>query len=324
MRQDVHRHSLPLRASRISISDCQNNSRSSLATRSAWDKRNTMISARYTHSREKADLFGLVLASQGIDCDIQERDEGFDILVDDDDHEKARTAIRLYIRENRTTALSPSPFAERFHKTYSGLFAAILICVVHAERPPGPYRQNVIDHYGASASAILNGDIYRTVTALFFHADDIHLAGNMAGLVLFGTSVASITGTGLGWFLILLSGMMGNGLNALFFKHHHLSIGASTAIFGAVGILAGYRCIRLLKEKGTHLSVILPLGAGLALLALLGASAHSDLTAHLFGYASGLVCGAVYARWATHSPREWIQALFLILTAAIIILSFYS
>jgi hypothetical protein len=41
------------------------------------------------------------------------------------------------------------------------------------------------------------------------------------------------------------------------------------------------------------------LGAGFALLAFLGASARSDLGAHLFGFLSGLVLGAVHRLWRT-------------------------
>jgi membrane associated rhomboid family serine protease len=271
-----------------------------------------------TRFRKKANLFGLVLASQGIVFKLERHVIGYGIWVKDEDHESARSAISLYITENRRPGRIGSSFVERFHRTYSGLFAAVLMFWIHIQLPPGEARESVIEQYGASASAILDGEFYRTATALFLHVDDIHLAGNMGGLILFGTSVAGITGTGLGWFLILLTGMLGNGINAWFFKTRHLSIGASTAIFGALGILAGYRGMRIFMEKGLHVSIILPIGAGLALLAFLGASERSDLTAHLFGYLAGLVCGGIYARLITQRPPEWVQVLFLGLTAAIV------
>ncbi|MBU1169678.1 MAG: rhomboid family intramembrane serine protease [Proteobacteria bacterium] len=282
-----------------------------------------MKSLRHGLSEENAHTFALVLASQAIDFSLEHKEEGFDLLIREEDHERAMILIDLFLEENREPVSTPTPFADRFHKTYSGLFAAVLIFAIHAQLPVGPHRQSIIAHYGADAAEILHGDIYRLVTALFLHGDDIHLAGNMAGLILFGTSVASITGPGLGWFMVLLTGILGNGMNALFFKSHHLSIGASTAIFGAVGILASYRSIQIFSQKGVHSSTLLPLGAGLALLGLLGASAHADLTAHLFGYFSGLLCGAIYARRIKHNPREWIQVLFLFLSAILIALSWY-
>ncbi|GAB6094939.1 rhomboid family intramembrane serine protease [Desulfatiferula olefinivorans] len=271
-----------------------------------------------TRFRKKSNLLGLILSSQGIRYTLDRYVGGYRIWVSDEEHERARSAIHLYIEENRGTKPKATSFVERFHHTYSGLFAALLIFWVHTQLPPGQARESVIEQYGASASAILDGEVYRTATALFLHVDDIHLAGNMGGLLLFGTSVAGITGTGLGWFLILVTGMLGNGINAWFFQTRHLSIGASTAIFGALGILAGYRTVRSFEEKGFHPSIILPVGAGLALLALLGAGERSDLTAHLFGYLAGLGCGGLYARLVTKRPPERVQILFLGLTAVMV------
>lgn len=276
-------------------------------------------------SDENAQEYSLVLASQGIVYRIEYAPEGVDLLVPDDRYHDALNVIHLYLEENRTqTAISRRTFTETFHRTYSGLFVAIMMFAIHTRIPAGPYHETIVKHYGSSASHVLDGEVYRLVTALFLHGDDIHLAGNMGGLLLFGTSVASLVGAGLGWFMILWSGILGNALNAWFFQTNHLSIGASTAIFGAVGILAGLRFMRTFHERGWHVSALLPLGAGLALLGLLGSSAHSDITAHLFGYVAGLCSALIYARLSPAPPREKIQHLFLVITSALVMAAWFG
>jgi membrane associated rhomboid family serine protease len=129
------------------------------------------------------------------------------------------------------------------------------------------------------------------------HADYPHLAGNMAGIAIFGTWVCNITGAGIGWLMILLTGILGNLANAELFQYGHNSIGASTAVFGAVGFLAAYQLDRKIKVAGQRRKAWIPLAGGLALLAFLGAGAHSDLTAHLFGFLAGIFLGLVYAMY---------------------------
>lgn len=274
--------------------------------------------------KDDADLYRLVLASQSIPCHCDTTPGGTDIRVHVHQFNEALNAIHLYIEENQASSQTTPTFTESFHKTYSGLFVAGMMFAIHAKLPPGPYRDTLVNDFGSSASHVLDGEVFRLITALFLHGDDMHLAGNMGGILLFGTSVASITGVGLGWFLILFSGILGNGLNALFFQSHHLSIGSSTAIFGAVGILAGLRFIRIFTEKGFHMASFLPLGAGFAILGLLGSSAHSDITAHLFGYLSGLVLGGLYGICRKRPPGEWVQVIFLCITSSLVILAWYG
>ena len=92
---------------------------------------------------------------------------------------------------------------------------------------------------------------------------------------------------------MLLAGALGNGMNALWYRTGHLSIGASTAVFGAVGILAATQ-LTLDKTAGPRpwLERAAPVVGGLALLGMLGASPHSDLLAHLFGLFAGILGGA--------------------------------
>ncbi|MFC1817426.1 rhomboid family intramembrane serine protease [Thermodesulfobacteriota bacterium] len=147
---------------------------------------------------------------------------------------------------------------------------------------------------------ILDGQYYRTATALMLHANGLHLAGNLLGIALFGTAVCSVTGWGVGGLMILMSGIAGNFVNAALYRTGHISIGASTAVFGAVGFLAAHQFFKKVSLPGQHIKAWLPLGGGLALLGLLGSGQHVDLTAHLFGFGSGIVFGLGYGLLIKH------------------------
>jgi membrane associated rhomboid family serine protease len=124
---------------------------------------------------------------------------------------------------------------------------------------------------------------------------------NMAAMALFGTVVASICGWGMGWFMILLTGAAGNMATAMWYRHGHVAIGASTAVFGALGICVALNLWRHARIPQSSWRMWLPLAGGLALLGFLGGSPHSDLMAHLSGFGSGLIIGAGYG-WKYKEP----------------------
>jgi membrane associated rhomboid family serine protease len=175
--------------------------------------------------------------------------------------------------------------------------------------------------YGLAVYEVLHGELYRTVTSLFIHADTLHLAGNVLGISLFCTAVCQIAGPGVGWLMILFTGLGGNLMNAFLYKAHHLSVGSSTAVFGAVGILAGYQFLKKLGPRGRRSKAWLPLAGGLALLAFLGAGEHADLTAHLFGFLVGIVVGVLYAFLASRPGGKLCQASALAAALMIVLLA---
>jgi len=136
-----------------------------------------------------------------------------------------------------------------------------------------------------------NGEWWRLVTALTLHADAVHIFGNVLVGGILVHFLCRLLGNGLGWFLILLSGILGNFLNVFLRGFSHNSVGFSTAIFGTIGILAGYQAIT--KRTATAKEILLPLAAGGGLLAILGAGGQrTDLGAHFFGLLAGVALGA--------------------------------
>jgi membrane associated rhomboid family serine protease len=98
-------------------------------------------------------------------------------------------------------------------------------------------------------------------------------------------------------------------------------VGASTAIFGAVGLLSALAIGRHRRGGIRGRRALTPLAAGLGLLAMLGTSARSDLSAHLFGLLAGLLLGLVWSRSVAARPGPAAQWLLAIATAAAVIAS---
>ncbi len=280
------------------------------------------LCANLTH--DQAYTYGLVLASSGLKYSVKQKADGWEIWVAESSHQKALNLITEYIRENQHVVLPDEPETLQHKKTYTGLWASVLLLACHIASNMANTPDTFIKSYGSSASDILNGEVYRTVTSLMLHSGYVHLAGNMAGIAIFGTAVCNLTGGGAGWLMILLTGIIGNLVNAALFEYGHMSIGASTAVFGAVGILVVHQFYSKIRIPSRRKKAWIPLAGGLALLGFLGSGAHSDLTAHLFGFMAGIGLGMVHALYLKQFIDKRHQAYCLAITIGTIILAWVS
>ena len=138
----------------------------------------------------------------------------------------------------------------------------------------------------------MEGQWWRLVTALTLHADWQHLLGNLLIGGVFISRLCRDLRSGPAWLLLLAAGALGNLANAWLQNPAHRAVGASTAIFGAVGILAAISMVRYRHNLRPRRRWVLPVAAALGLLAMLGAGGeNTDLGAHLFGFLFGLPLG---------------------------------
>lgn len=255
-------------------------------------------------TREQLHAYGLVLDAYQLPYKTDKTADGGRIWVDPDIYGQARNLVEQYITEN------PAPMEPPLSQARSS-YSAVWIClvlaaahwIIHTSNNP----EIIIDVYGASAARILKGEVYRAASALMIHADLPHLIGNLAAIALLGTSVCAITGAGVGWLIILLSGISGNLINAIYYQQGHLSIGASTTVFGALGFLAAFQFQRKHRSqmRDQRRRAWLPLAGGLALLGFLGTAARADLMAHLFGLLAGVCFGILYPRlWMPYIQKK--------------------
>lgn len=232
-------------------------------------------------------ICSLVLSAVGIDH-LQTEST---LMVHPEDEEKANRNLQAYMEENRGWP-PPQDWRQARKQTaqpptllmIGSLFLFFLVT--------GPWQQgNPWFQAGSidSAGILQQGEYWRLITALSLHADGMHLLGNclIGGLMvhLLGKTI----GYGTGWLLLFLTGAAGNLINIAVRSTTHHSVGFSTAVFAAIGMFSG------LQLKGRNLSpmgIVLPLGAGVGLLAFLGTEGErTDIGAHLFGFCCGLAAG---------------------------------
>lgn len=177
-----------------------------------------------------------------------------------------------------------------------GIWALLLIVTFQFQRTT-PW----LDGQASSSSIDLigNHEWWRPFTALFLHADPPHLIGNLLSGMLFGTLVARSIGPLRGWALILLSGTLGNAITSfLTWPESFTSLGASTAVFGALGILSGLGFTSMLRHRFRMpwAKTAAPVIAGVILLGWLGGGSpggNTDVLGHIFGFTSGLASGLI-------------------------------
>ncbi|MCK4849048.1 MAG: rhomboid family intramembrane serine protease [Candidatus Heimdallarchaeota archaeon] len=104
-------------------------------------------------------------------------------------------------------------------------------------------------YLGQINDRIFAGEIYRLFTAMFLHANVVHLASNVLFLLIFASRLEEIQ-RGIKVFVVFIgSGFIGNlaTLAIVFLGVNFNSLGASGAIFGLLGAL-----LYLLQGKSKH------------------------------------------------------------------------
>jgi len=269
-------------------------------------------------TQDQVNDYTLVLNSYDLSYTVKNSSHGWEIWVESSHHEKAVDLIERYKLENPRRPAFEKTSSPQYEKTYTAVWASLALLTIYLATNHSDRAAQILSVYSASAFYIIDGEVYRTVSSLMLHAGYVHLTGNIAGIALFGTAVCTITGAGVGWLIVLLSGILGNLLNAILFQHSHHSIGASTAVFGAIGFLSSYRFCNKIIIKAQRTRAWLPLAGGLALLGFLGAGIRSDLTAHLFGFLAGIALGLMYALFLHPIIQKRHQKFYLALTIGLI------
>lgn len=253
--------------------------------------------AEQLHARDVA----LVLEARSVPNRLEHHGPRWSVVVPDMHHAAAKAEVLAWLAENAR----PAGGERRLQILGSGWPGVIVWAVVLSAVAVMSTRQFLnFDWFAlgnADAGEIAAGEYWRTVTALMLHSDTVHLLGNIAFGSFFGFYVAQYLGAGFGWFLVLLGGTLGNALNAWAQSPVHRSVGASTAVFAALGILTAYRWGRGFEPNTPWRVRFAPLYAGIALLAFTGTAGEStDLGAHLFGFLSGLLLGWLATRLVEH------------------------
>jgi membrane associated rhomboid family serine protease len=264
--------------------------------------------------------WSLVLVSQGIETTI-ERDPEADLwrlVVDAPDYTKALRTLRQYRVENRHQVWRQQlPWTGLVFDWRSVVPLAVIVFLfaVQATGRGDLQGAGMMDN-----KAVHAGQWWRLFTAVTLHGDLAHLAANVTtGLLLLGLAMGAV-GPGIGLLASFLAGAGGNLAGLFFYSESHRGLGASGMVMGALGLLAAQWLTLLRHGLSPRQLVLRGVLSGCLLLVLLGFSPERnvDVLAHVAGFGTGLVLGAILAlcpRDVLHS--EWVDRTALVLVTGL-------
>jgi rhomboid protease GluP len=221
--------------------------------------------------------------------------EGADCLlcVDAADAARALAQLRQYETENRQTP--GVRIVTRIHpNAWVGVVLYVLVLLgVALAIANGLWRPEAFENGALDAGLVQRGQWWRAWTALTLHLDANHIVANLGGGVWFGYLAARQLGSGMAWLLIVTGAALANVLEALLGPATHRSVGASTAVFTALGLMAAHSWRTRLPLRLSWARRWAPLVAGAVLLGWLGSAGEgTDVIAHLMGFIVGCLFGA--------------------------------
>ncbi|MDJ0866007.1 MAG: rhomboid family intramembrane serine protease [Myxococcota bacterium] len=277
----------------------------------------TEVALRSSRSRRAADEWALVLVAEGLHPSVHGSRDGFVLVVPEAEAERAHATLHDYEGESALPTLPAAPVADP-HALGHALFAGAALIVFFLVTGPRDAATPWFARGSADADLIRHGEWWRVWTALTLHADLGHVVSNAVVGAVFGNALARGVGAGFALALVVAAGAAGNALNAWLHATWHVSVGASTAVFGSVGVLAGIALVRRRRAAFRGRRALVPVAAALALLAMLGTGGERvDLWAHGFGLAAGIPLGLA-AGTVAPPPRPLQWALGLAAFAALL------
>jgi rhomboid protease GluP len=278
-----------------------------------------------THRKREAEDWALVLIAEGIPSRLHRVGRTFGLEVAPEAHTAACEILASWQIERaeraRRIAIPVPRGATTFEVATAYVFALGLLAF-HL----GLEAANRTDAFRAigrsQAALVLEGQWWRLVTALTLHADLPHVIGNTLFGGFFLAAVAGRLGIGFAVLAFVVSGTLGNFANALYYGSAHSSVGASTGVFGLVGVLAGLAAWRRHQMATPGRGAWVAFAAALGIVAMLGSGGPKvDFSAHLFGLAAGGITGLLLATpFAGRSqPNKTSQILAMAAAIAIIL-----
>ncbi|MEM8646223.1 MAG: rhomboid family intramembrane serine protease [Pseudomonadota bacterium] len=257
-----------------------------------------------------AEQYMLVLVAMGIESFVRQDGEGFALFVETSDHDRAASELLAYDVENRNVKDKLAPRRLAVPRSEAAMiYWAVLLFFFAAVRNHA-FSIDWLKSGAAQAGLIMDGEWWRAVTALTLHASSAHLLGNLVFGTVFFFLLAQLVGSGVAWAAMVAAGTVGNLANAYLHADTHTSIGASTALFAGIGLLAALRQSEVEEGRRTFRSLRrwAPLAGGFMLLAFLGFSGErTDIMAHVLGFFMGLGGGWLLARF----DRNWADDVML-------------
>ncbi len=143
---------------------------------------------------------------------------------------------------------------------------------------------------------VQQGEWWRLFTAMFLHGGMTHLLMNMFSLYIVGRAAEMYFDTKSYLSIYLFSGLLG-GLASLYMHPDSVGVGASGAIFGIFGALAGFFLAHREKIASHSKAFMKDFAIIIGINLVIGFSIPSvDVSAHIGGLVVGLIGGFVLSK----------------------------
>jgi membrane associated rhomboid family serine protease len=283
--------------------------------------------------RSDCDERAFMLAAIGIASTIQFDGLQFVLEVDAAEAERASMHLAQYELERRPASPPPPPLPKHPYAWVGCIVYVVTLVTVGLMVSNGLWRLDAFDVGALDAGRVQHGQWWRAWTALTLHLDGAHLAANVAAGVWFCYLAAAQIGSGNAWLLIVTGAACANLLEALLGPPTHVSVGASTAVFTALGLLAAHSW--RLRSNFTQRWAVrwAPLVGGVVLLGWFGSGGGGaggddfngfeqiDIVAHAAGFLVGAVLGAAAAqpraRQVLERVPQWLPGLAALASIAL-------
>jgi membrane associated rhomboid family serine protease len=153
------------------------------------------------------------------------------------------------------------------------------------------------EYLAFSGENLLKGRVWTLFTALFLHADLMHLAGNMLFLFVFGNTLEKELGSQKTLLAFFVGGTISFLLGVFFYSPQIFLIGASAAIFTLTAIAM------LVKPLKFSFFFLMPVGLVAiiyfvynVLAVYFGAEGKIAYISHVIGFAIGIPFGAAWSK----------------------------
>ncbi len=211
--------------------------------------------------------------------------------------------------EQAARAEAPLTAPSRLHWVV-GLAVVNVLVWLAMEGSGGSETRATLLRFGSNlASLLYEGQWWRTVTAVFIHIGPKHLMANMFTLLILGPPVLRAWGVGRFYLMYIVAGVVGNWVSFGLSPSEALKAGASGAILGLLGVLAGAR-IRQIRSrtpaappsrfKTWHIVAMVIAYYGF----VVGVGATSDHLAHVGGLLAGGVAALLMPVPGSLAPRK--------------------
>ncbi len=232
--------------------------------------------------------WSLVLASQGIEAEILNEEDSWQLGVAESEHDRALHSIKLYRAENRGWKWQQKLPGSDLLFHWGSLFWVIGIIWLYSWSSGAREPLGLMNN-----KAVAEGEWWRLFTAVTMHGDLGHLAANVTtGVVLLGLAMARY-GAGFALFTAYLAGAGGNLAGYIFYDHTHRGLGASGMVMGALGLLAVQPFVFQTRKFIAAQIIFRSFLAGAFMLMLLGTAPGTDILAHFGGFVFGALFGVL-------------------------------